>query len=92
MSDIILHQDDRVYYTGTKFKQELCGKEGKPHIGYIHAPVVNNPRAFVVEFPDVKGEPSYVMDISVLSKARPVSTEKEDVEVRIRKPRRSEED
>ncbi len=65
---------DAVYYTGEKFKQELSNKEGKPFKGWIHAPVQNQPGAFVVWFPDTKEQDSYILSAQNLSKARPVKT------------------
>lgn len=62
---------DAVYYTGEKFKQELSNKEGKPFKGWIHAPVTNQPGAFVVWFPDTKEQDSYILSAQNLSKARP---------------------
>lgn len=65
---------DAVYYTGEKFKQELSNKEGKPFKGWIHAPVQNQPGAFVVWFPDTKEQDSYILSVQNLSKARPPRT------------------
>lgn len=62
---------DAVYYTGEKYKQELSNKEGKPFKGWIHAPVQNEPGAFVVWFPDTKEQDSYILSVQNLSKARP---------------------
>lgn len=66
---------DPVYYIGEKHKAALTSKEGKPFRGWIHAPVQNEPGAFVVWFPDTKEQDSYVMAASNLSKARPPKTE-----------------
>lgn len=69
---------DKVFYTGEKFKDRLNGK-----IGWIHAPVLNNPEAFVVEFPDTRNtkDPEdtddYVMHFSKLTTRRPPQSEKE---------------
>lgn len=63
---------DAVYYTGEKHKQSLSGKEGKPHRGWIHASVQNEPGAFVVWFPDTKESDSYVLSADNLTKARPI--------------------
>lgn len=62
---------DAVYYTGEKYKQDLSNKEGKPFKGWIHAPVQNEPGAFVVWFPDTKEQDSYILSAQNLSKARP---------------------
>lgn len=64
---------DKVFYVGEKFKGRLDGKTG-----WIHAAVVGNPNAFVVEFPDTKDgkdqkdSDDYVMPARVLTRARPV--------------------
>ena len=68
---------EAVYYIGEKFKQELTTKEGKPHKGWIHAPVQNQPDVFVVEFPDLK-EPDFLLHKSLLSKARPPKGKEHD--------------
>lgn len=68
---------DAVYYTGEKHKEALTSKEGKPFRGWIHAPVLNEPGAFVVWFPDTKEQDSYVLDERNLSKARPPKAEKQ---------------
>lgn len=86
---------DKVYYTGTKLKGELTSKEGKPHVGLIHAPVVNQPGHYVVEFPDTKEGDSYVMSEQVISKYRPAKTEQprnNGPEVQQRRKRNSEEE
>jgi hypothetical protein len=63
---------DKVYYTGEKYKERLNGKPG-----WIHAPVVDNPNGFVVEFPDTRNakdqtdSDDYIMSASVLSRWRP---------------------
>jgi hypothetical protein len=62
---IILNAGDPVYYTGTKFKQELTTKDGKPFEGWIHSRVQGTDNKFVVEFPEAK-EPDYVMTVDVL--------------------------
>ena len=90
MSYDIIMIEDAVYYCGTqeRIKNELTSKDGKPQMGYVHAAIVGNPRGFVVEFPGCKGSPSYVMDISVLSKVRPGKAEKDaGPEIRVRKPK-----
>lgn len=69
--DPIFMPGDAVYYTGEKLKEELTSKEGKPFRGWIHAPVTNEPGAFVVWFPDTKESDSYVIGASNLTKARP---------------------
>lgn len=69
---------DKVYYNGERFKDRLNGK-----MGWIHAPVVNNPEAFVVEFPDTRNpkDPNdtddYIMPVRVLTVKRPPAAEKE---------------
>lgn len=68
---------DAVYYTGEKHKMALTSKEGKPYKGWIHAPVQNEPGAFVVWFPDTKESDSYVLSETNLTKARPPKSEKD---------------
>lgn len=65
---------DAVYYTGEKHKQVLSNKDGKPHKGWIHAPVQNEDDTFVVWFPDTKEQDSYVLHARDLGKARPIKT------------------
>jgi hypothetical protein len=78
MSQEIFMQDDRVYYTGNKerLKQALT-KDGKPLVGWIYAPVSNEPGAFVVFFPETKEEDSYIISANNLSKYKPAQTEKQ---------------
>ena len=90
MSYDLIMPEDKVYYCGNKerIKNELTSKDGKPHVGYVHASVVGSNRGWIVEFPDVKGCPSYIMDVSVLSKVRPGKAEKDaGPEIRVRKPK-----
>lgn len=90
--DLILNAGDAVYYTGTKFKQELYTKEGKPLRGWIHSRVRGNPRMFVVEFPDCK-EPDYIMPLSVLGQWRAAKVEKhEGPEIQPRRKRAREDE
>lgn len=69
---------DRVFYVGSneRIKAELTTKEGKPYIGWIHAPVQNVEDKYVVEFPDTKEGDSYLMWGSNLSHHRPAKTDK----------------
>ena len=73
----IFMQDDRVYYVGNKerLKQALT-KDGKPLVGWIYAPVGNEPGAFVVFFPETKEEDSYILSATNLSKYKPAAAEK----------------
>lgn len=83
---------DPVYYTGEKFKPELTSKDGKPFKGWIHAPVLNQPGVFVVEFPDAK-DPDYIVGAAHLSRARPAKTEKhEGPEIQPRRRKKAEEE
>lgn len=83
---------DPVYYTGEKYKQELTSKDGKPFKGWIHAPVVNQPGVYVVEFPDAK-DPDYIIAASRLSRAKPAKTEKhEGPEIQPRRRKKTEEE
>jgi hypothetical protein len=94
MSDIFL-PEDCVFYVGDneRIKSELTSKEGKPSIGYIHAPVENQEGVFVVEFPEVKGCPSYLMRAENLTHKRPSKTEKVDgPEVQARRSRKRDAD
>ena len=78
--DPIYMEGDAVFYVGPneRIKTSLTSKEGKPFRGFIHAPVVNEPGAFVVEFPDTKGFESYILAGKNLTKARPPKTEGHD--------------
>lgn len=86
---------NKVYYTGEKFKDRLHGKTG-----WIHAPVVNNPEAFVVEFPDTrnnkdpKDTDDYIMHVNVLTPWRPSEKEKkqEGPEIQPRRRRKDAEE
>lgn len=84
---------DCVYYTGSKFKSELVSKDGKPHKGWIHAPVLNQPGVYVVEFPELK-EGDFILAAVHLSKARPAKTDKYEggPEIQPRRSRKGEED
>lgn len=86
------HPGDSVYYTGEKFKTELTNKDGKPFKGWVHAPVLNQPEVFVVEFPDAK-EGDYIMHESRLSKARPPRGKEHDgPEIQPRRRRKAEDE
>lgn len=67
---------DGVFYSGSKLRNELTAKDGKPFKGWIHAPVKNQPGAFVVWFPDTKESDSYIIGEGQLTKARPPKAEK----------------
>ncbi len=70
---------DPVFYVGEKYKERLNGKKG-----WIHAPVIGNPNAFIVEFPDTRDakDPDdtddYIMPVRVLSKWRPPREDKHE--------------
>jgi hypothetical protein len=72
----MFNQGDPVYYTGEKHKQALSSKDGKPFKGWIHAPVQNEPGAFVVWFPDTKEQDSYVLSAQNLTRAKPPKVDK----------------
>ena len=78
---------DAVYYCGTseRLKASLSSKDGKPCKGWIHAPVLNDPTEWVVEFLDIKGYPSYVLSERDLSKAK-FAKEGPEVQPRRQKP------
>jgi hypothetical protein len=74
MSEEIFMVGDKVFYTGLKFKDRLNGKPG-----WLHAPVVNQPGSWVVEFPDTKANKDredsddYIMSVRVLTKQHHVA-------------------
>jgi len=78
MSDELFMIGDKIFYVGSKYKDRLAGKPG-----WLHAPVINQPGVWVVEFPDTKNskDPNdtddYIMSVQVLSKARPEREVKE---------------
>jgi hypothetical protein len=80
---------DPVFYVGEKYKDRLNGKKG-----WIHAPVVGNSNAWVVEFPDTrnskdqKDTDDYIMSGDVLSKWRPSPAELKKMEGPEIQPRR----
>ena len=63
---MLINRDDRVVYTGRKYSKDLAGK-----IGFVVAPIGNQPGGWVIDFP----EHSYVMSENVLEKYRPVKDE-----------------
>lgn len=82
--DAILMQGDAVYYSGDneRLKTELTSKDGKPFRGWIHAPVVNEPGVWIVEFPDSKNFDSYILAGRNLTKARPAKDAGPEVQPR----------
>jgi len=76
MSDQIFMQGDAVFYVGEKLKQELSGKDGKSHKGWIHARVQGEKNAYVVWFPDTKDSDSFIIDGRNLDKVRPPKVQK----------------
>lgn len=94
MSDYypIFQAGDAVFYSGEKFKSELVSKDGKPYKGWIHAPVLNQPGAYVVEFPELK-EGDFILAAANLNKARPAKSERHDgPEIQPRRSRKGEEE
>lgn len=88
----IFQPGDPVMYTGTRFRQDLYTKEGKPLKGWIHARVRGNPNAFVVEFPEAK-DSDYVMPVSKLAPWRQPKAEKHNgPEISPRRRRATEEE
>jgi hypothetical protein len=76
--------DDKVFYTGEKFKQELT-RDGKPLTGWIHAAVQNEKGAWVVWFPETKESDSYILHEENMSHYRPSKAERTGPEVQPRR-------
>ena len=81
---------DKVYYTGHRHKQDLTSKEGRPHFGWIHAPVEGRHDTYVVWFPDTRDSDSYVMHADVLNAARPERSKNQGPEIAPRRQKREE--
>jgi hypothetical protein len=95
MSNELLMIGDKVYYVGQKYGDRLHGKPG-----WLHAPVVNEPGVWIVEFPDTRNakDPEdtddYIMSVNVLTRQRPHGAErkeekKEGPEIQPRRRRRT---
>jgi hypothetical protein len=86
--DPIFMPGDKVFYNGEKLARELT-REGKSLTGWIHAPVLNEPGAWVVFFPETKEQDSYILSAKNLTHYRPSKNEKQsggpDVQPRRRK-------
>jgi hypothetical protein len=60
---------DKVFYTGSKYADRLNGKPG-----WLHAPVIDQPGSWVVEFPETRSSKDrtdsddYIMSVRVLTK------------------------
>ncbi len=78
----MFNREDRVIYTGDKHP----GLNGK--VGYICAPINNEPGVWVVDFADH----SYVMAEDVLQKYRPSAKEDNIPEIQPRRRRKTEDD
>jgi len=89
MSSEIFQIGDPVYYCGQneRLKMSLSSKDGKPFKGWIHAPVVNVTGSWVVEYPDRKDYPSYVLSEQDLSKAH---TPKDGPEIQPRRAKKED--
>ena len=97
MSEIYM-QGDKIYYCGSRFRDRLGSKPG-----WLHAPVLNQPGTWIVEFPGSRKEKDhsdsddYVLSEQVFShwrKEMDKETEKkqEGPEVQPRRRRTSEEE
>jgi hypothetical protein len=93
MSNEIFRIGDKISYTGSRYKDKLGGKAG-----WIHAPVINQPGTWVVEFPDTRNNKDqndtddYVMPEKHLTKWHPSAAELKKIEGPEIQPRRRKKD
>lgn len=73
--------DDRIYYCGSRWAQDLANK-----VGWVIAPIKNQEDSYVVFFEGMKKEnDTYVLSSQNIVKIRPAKTDQSGVEIRPRR-------
>lgn len=70
MSQDTFYMDDRVFYAGSRFAQELNNK-----VGWVVSRVQNQDDSYVVFFENMKNDASYILSVQNMVKIRPAKTD-----------------